>query len=611
MTENHSLEAQVAAQLRELEIATIAIIDDAFDAPRPSEEMYQGLVAALNDERGREIISRIVGIDVEDLDPDQLNTHTLLEQLWRCAIDESAEREETLGRLFAEQLDRRAPLDHMAQKLLALDVVRVQRLSPSDQAELHDAQIWFFDLFWKIDDTEDAWKISAKIARAQFGNRHMDPPICFLMSSDGARLEELQTAFRDEACCPAGYFKAFDKAHLEETDPEFSFMRWLKDSLDEKKVRFRRIVMGLARAMLQAAQGAVDHYKATLRGLAPEDYAHIYRFALKQEGAPLGTYMLWLFEPLFENYLRCDDHVHGYRSRLDVLGDADVPWFEITEHIPSFRLSEVHRARIWEAVPRENPKRLYQGELLSGHGKKWLVLNANCDLAYSEHDETRPQKDVSLLLLPGQVTPFSIEGVGAHVTEFYQETQETRGGGLQILHIRWDFGSANSVSYQNYATHYERLGYRLRSPHIAEIVQEWTNRVARFGTPVSPPIIRRVLVLELWWRKNSDEDWNRINPVHPHGVFIFSSAKIQQIAFADASKLADEIRELIVGRVPANILNSQVAELRKMPEGLTITKSLVKITKTFGVSIGNQTHAGSNYTLLLITEPITTYGTHD
>lgn len=599
---------EIGNLLRELGIRTVAIIDDAFDPPKPSVLTYETLTELLQNDEARDILVRVTGI--EELDPDVLNQREHLLRLWGFAIDENSENHNALKQLFFEQLERREPLIYMAKMLRELDVT-VHELTTDEGASLHEADVWFFDLFWDTDlEAAESWKISAGIAQQQFAKCHMEPPLFFLMSSDTERLAQLAEEFREMAKCPAGYFKTFDKRHLNEVDDEPTFIAWLKSSLDEKKVRFRRAVAGLTRAMANAAEGALERYRATLMQLAAEDYAHIYRFALKDEGAPLGSYMLWLFEPLFENYLRTDKDVHECRKNLDGLQESDIPWFDMAEQDPSSHLAEVHRARLWEKIPLERPSRLYQGELLTGHGEKWLVLNANCDLAYSEVSASRAQKEISLLLLPGQICEFSLAG---NRTEFYRESDNGR---LETVHIVWDFKNAVTVKYKDYNQHYTRVGWRLRSPHISEIVQEWSHQVTRFGTLVSPPIVRRLGVVELRWRANQNVDWYTHAMTVDHAAFAFVGKTVQEIKFVDMDKLAEEIQTAVGDGVPKAQLGSQLVALRsKGGAGLSLKslkRNCIQVSKTVGVSLGRPSEHPTDYLMLVVIDPFTTEATpHD
>ena len=122
-----------------------------------------------------------------------------------------------------------------------------------------------------------------------------------------------------------------------------------------------------------------------------------------------------------------------------------------------------------------------------------LVVNADCDLAYSANNPNRPfPADLSILLHPGRLVPphESVPG-GTKVTNLFV----VDGKSYKIV---WDHRKVVSKTYSEAKQWLVVEGYskvaRLAAPHALEIQQHFAAQLTRVGMPVAPPLARSATV---------------------------------------------------------------------------------------------------------------------
>lgn len=522
--------------LAKLNISRVAIIDDAYDPPHTTKELVEDLNALIDEEVPG--LAELLDLSEADLRTLRLFDNSQVEKLWRFASgqrdDELAAR---LREVFQNHVDRLAPLETLEDALCK--VVTVNRLAPSQASELRSADLWLFDLYWSTDPDGQAWGESARVARAQYESTdNEEAPVFVLMSEDDNALRRHKEEFRVAAAVPVGYFLTMDKSILSGDDPQQAMFEWLAETLDAKKITFHRRVYGLTRAIHRAGTAALERYRGHLDELAAEDFAHVYiNGGLEYEGAPLGSYMLWLLEPLFEHYLKENDAVRRCCDQLDALTADEIPQLELLERKPSGVLSEIFYARMWERSPKGIQEGLKQGDLLTRNGdpgKVFLVMNGDCDLVSSDR---RKKPGLSVLLLPGKVDA----DIGAVSTDFFQEQQQEGQRAVYLpRRIEWDINGVQVEPYRGITARHQKRGWRLRRPYLTEIVQRWGQNATRVGTPVRPPMVESVECVSVSVRQQSRWSVSKLEGHHYGGVYRRVSSKGKKklvVVFANAEKL--------------------------------------------------------------------------
>jgi len=556
--------ARIMSKLTQLKISRVGIVDDDYDPPRASYELNEMIQRVVFSDDVTDDLARKCEMTREELESIGHFDEELVQRLWKIASDERGPTADVLRtQVFSARLDALAPLWALKQTLEDAGS-QVEAFAPGSLERGVSAQLWFFDLMWKTSSAEDdVWKLSAEKVREQYSSETNSeaPPILVLMSFDENRLHKLEEAFRRYARVPVGYFLTLSKATLLEDNAPAALAAWLEDAVEHKKLEFRRSVHALTRAIRSAAKDALDRYDAALSNLAAEDYSHIYQNGVGHDGAALGSYMLWLFEPLFEHYIKQSRDVQRFQTDLDSLPEDRIPRFDLVSHEPSEALSEIFAARMWIRDARQIGEHLQQGDLVCNQTSDsrivFMVMNADCDMVVSS---SRSMKKISIILLEGKIekTP-----QGIRTTEYFHSED---GTSYAPRYISWDIDNVLAVPHQQVRMNYQKVGWRLRRPYLTEIVQVWSQRVARVGTPVAPTAMEQATGLLLSWRTKGEWQAVTLDPARWKCLTFARRARSGErlVVFRGADQLEQEI----VGRSAFKVVGGQLknSDLRKSIE---------------------------------------------
>jgi hypothetical protein len=261
--------------------------------------------------------------------------------------------------------------------------------------------------------------------------------------------------------------------------------------------------------------GIADKFIADVSKLGVEDYAYIQVLSLQEDGHPLGDYMLWLYSSYFGRLLFGGQAVRELQKAIDRMTFENLP---PTQTSPSSLLGEIYKASLFDmrdselghprapdqadgGGPADQPY-LQLGDLFlkDADGDVYMVLNAQCDLAFTPDSHHRPFKPAkTVLLIPGKLHPFETP-----ISEFDANKPRTElfEHDDKVYRILWDTKRVTAQPFGEFgnwlrANTYSAARYRLRLPFALQVQQLFASDLTRVGMPVAPPLSRPVAV-QLW-----------------------------------------------------------------------------------------------------------------
>jgi len=474
-------------------IADIGMIDDAFDPLQVDSLVDADVVsflAALEQEEDLQASLRAAGIELEkraDL------SDGVLRQLWeqRNVI---AGLETLLSVLLRRRSQIIADAEEIRSNIEALQLHVQEAGTTSDLSDEGRCKIILLDYY--LGD-EDQAAIDASVAKAvEIHGRCKERgeyPVFVLMSS--APLSPVQVEqFRKSSELIGGMFHHIPKTDLRN-----------RETLERKLMA---IAMSLPIApsmvsLIEAVERALSASRKLLsdkmRDLSLEDYAYIDRLALKEDGQPFGEYILWLFSGELHKLVFESDEVRAKCAEVDKTTFPNLP---VKQLVPSKNLAWMFRSAQFQDLPAEIPVHplgdkdnehllISLGDMfLNQQNSLWMILNPECDLAYSPKSKGRHfSKDKSVVLLPGNLQMLtdspSLEDENRLRTELFVH-------GNTEYRIIWDPKRVMTKPYGELKTWLEAEGYqrmyRLRLMYALQAQQRFIADFGRVGPPIAPPI---------------------------------------------------------------------------------------------------------------------------
>lgn len=493
-----SLDA-IRARLSEREITKFVVIDDAFDIP--TRESLDALCidqfwADVKDKEDAVKELTEIGLKCEDpfdMTPEQTTT------LYARVPGLNAARE-ACTQLFSGVLGKKKEVERFIKPLEDELKLTAVRLSSEQEFTETSARLIFLDYYLGPEKSGEA--IQAAVQRAESIYKaypeHGEKPLIILMSSfeDVAMHKE---EFRKRSRLIGGMFEFVPKKDLGNRDRLFLKVgSWAMGLAEGYKIQ--HFVEAIERSTKEATFQFVDGIKA----LTLEDYGHIQRLSLQEDGHPLGDYMLWLFGSFFGDLLFHKQlDVRKHQKTLDALWVDHAP---PCQQPPSIKLAEMYRAALFdpsveelgphplETSTKDEPHmRLGDLFLKDTTNEVFLVISPECDLAFSPRGKRGCDPDQSVLLIPGILQP--IHEPLPKGSDLRTELFEHNGSAYRILWNKKQVRSERLGKIGNCLRtfHYERRA-RFRLPYALMIQQAFAADLTRVGMPVAPPIYRPVVL---------------------------------------------------------------------------------------------------------------------
>jgi hypothetical protein len=522
----------IIERLRSNQIGTIAVIDDANDDIITDEvrddqiaEFWTFLRSKKSQEPPgafKEFTNLCQQIDIEvgghrDIDND------LLSQLW-VRRDTFTALANPVKRLFDSKIQKRTQINRICEQITrrcaegdrcSIEIKKLGR-DVNIPDDLQGASIVFLDYRMGADGAERSVHDAEKIAEQIYEEFHKHKmPLIVLMSSNPA-LETVKDNFRERSKLLGGLFHFVLKSDLEDQEKlGINLGAWAERR--EKGGEIQKFVNTIADAIEAVGQ---EFVKAT-RSLNLEDYAYIQNLSLASDGQPLGDYMLMLFSAhigsmLFEK----NDAVRTQQTIIDKISFDRLP---IKTSMPSPHLIEMYDSALFNkhlgdvsrhpSLPDlvdplgtqvdELTTALYSGENPSlSHGLLFIndeanevrmIVNAECDLAFTATGTRVCDADTSILIVPGILQEIRLnQTVPAGVrTEFFRYEEKS-------YRILWQISKVISIKYQQVLKQLRDDRFtpyaRLRLPYALEVQRAFVAHLTRIGMPVAPPLTMPVRV---------------------------------------------------------------------------------------------------------------------
>lgn len=333
---------------------------------------------------------------------------------------------------------------------------------------------------------------TANSIRSQEG-RADDQQIVLMSSIE--RVRDLRGEFRREAGIAGGAFAFIDKPDLNES--------W--------KIKAHLGMLGRARPYASAFSDYRTHMEEALvdarTGLLEMvddldigDYAFLQSRALMKDGHPLGDYVFWLLSSQLLALSFERETMRERQRKLDGLEFVGAP-FAATE--PSTVVANLlHSAlvtrntgplgphpRAMEGTPYADVPLIQLGDVFTDQNrtKAWVVMTADCDLAFSTVEERKPDVETPVMLVPGKpVKQQEAKSAADVATEGLVHREE-------VYRIVWDFKKWRSVPLGRLQEWLVGEGLdvsnrdRLRPLFALKLQQEFGAHLMRVGNPTMPP----------------------------------------------------------------------------------------------------------------------------
>jgi hypothetical protein len=487
---------RVAERLGSYGINRIAIIDDAYD--NPTREDFEG---------GEDLELFFAEVDA---DPE---ARAELANLGYEIANTSDISDEMLGRLFSERQNLTVLKGHCNRLFHQIDEKQSQ-LKPLYDSLKHDlglevdrygksgeltdltTKVIFIDYY--LGPGMDSYEVAKRIARETYGKYAKEPskPLIILMSSKEIS-EETIAAFRDESGLLGGTFYFVDKRDFSNKDKlHLKIGAWAMALPYSEKIQ--NFINGLQAAINKVS----EQFIKDIRKLSVDDYAYIQKLSLQEDGHPLGDYMVWLYSSYFGRLLFEAPTVREQQEVIDKMTFEDLPPSQVK---PTLQLAEIYRSALFASVddaqahPRDaegsEMMYLHLGDVFikEGETEVWMVINAQCDLAFAPDGLRQAKPERSILMISGRLRLLGdkLDESARNVPR--TELFERNGATYRIL---WNTKKVISPSHGEFKKWKEGLGYkrevRLRLPFALEVQRAFAADLTRVGMPVAPPIYQPV-----------------------------------------------------------------------------------------------------------------------
>lgn len=484
-------EHPIGVRLRESGINTIAIIDDAYDAPVLGVDFDPDDVAAfLKTLRDEEHVKAQLEEAFGPITDEASITSEVTSKLWDwCKAGELGALKDVVERLLQKKLEQLRDVERVRAHLKTLGFEPLALGKNGDPP--NDARLVFLDYVLDPTATMDLAALSTQKATALYERAgDQDKPFIVLMS-DRPGAAEQRDNFRQRSRLLGGMFGFISKEDA--SSAETLFLRLASWGIGNQT---HHDLQRFVETVLSALGDVTNTFRERVLALGVQDYAFIQQLSLHEEGHPLGDYVLWLFESSLGHTLREHAGVRSQQSNLDTMRfEKCLP----CHNPPSQRIAEFYLSAITEpavgdlsAHPHDEGGTvplLGLGDIFVNDDtdRVLMVATAACDLAFSPLGGRKCDPEQPVYLAPGKLQALSDrDGAGSDVrTELLSHKTKPH-------RILWDYKHTESKRLKEVWKYLEEEKYqrrwRLRLPYALVVQQAFANQITRVGLPVAPPV---------------------------------------------------------------------------------------------------------------------------
>lgn len=508
----------IAALFAEKQFSSITLVDDVFD-PLTVEAISQDRIAQFfaEVEQDDALVSELVKIGVRARTSRELSSADL--QLIDSNTEALDKLKEHARTLLADIKAKRADLAEIKANLTELQVGVTEAGIATAVSDV-TCKVYLLD-YYLGPVNEGSVQAAVDCARRIYDGHPESKPIIVLMSS-GKLTQEAVRDFRKRSRLLGGMFQFISKEKLKD-----------KDSFRRKMVAVAKSlpVAHLIEALIQSVEDSLDSVKnefaERIRDLSLEDYIYVQEVA-GVDGHPFGDYLLWLFNADLRRRVFENEDVESKQRAVDALPMLNVPPRQL---MPSPSLAEMYKTALFRDMPPsvqphpQSPERdplLALGDIfVNSQRELYMVLNPECDLAFSPSSGDRPfPRNKSITLIPGDLQPLhktlAKENEGKPRTDFFVQ-------GHEVYRIVWDtkrvitkqYGSMNEWLRENQLIR----ACRLRLMYSLQVQNAYAADFSRIGPPIAPPIFDPVRI-ELFIPNAAGRAERILGPLDRHAALV-------------------------------------------------------------------------------------------
>jgi len=510
----------IAARFRSSDITKAAIIDDAFETPDVTNGQISEFWSKVEDSGDMLAELRKYGNDIAS---ENDISESILDSLWEQRDAKGPLKDVLSTTLFCHAFQKLVDLRLLRDCLYSVGITDVREFGPKDVKLTTDISLVFLD--FSLDghapsisesDLEDPVKLatltvprlSCEMAKSIWEQYGQNKPFLVLIS-DHIEAWPLKGNFLEESHVLGGLFGFISKKEFANSDAVLVRLASWGIGCPSCQTLQRFVT-----ETVSAIKTVADDFQRTVSALDVHDYAHIQQLALKQEGHPLGEYLVWLFESLLANQFRSHSGLQQAQRDVDRLVfsnclpcDNSTVGTTLTQaywKAQTLPVDEV-AAHPWDAT---NLRSLFGlGDLFLNDDctLAHVLVNAPCDLRFVplEGSKRRWKEELALVFVTGSVEPYR----HSHRSEGVEVTTEFVWHKNRCLRIVWDVTKPITVINRDSATYLlsnslKRI-CRLRPLYALAIKTEFVNALTRLGTPVTPPMMQ-LRDVEIWMKGGKD-----------------------------------------------------------------------------------------------------------
>ena len=316
-----------------------------------------------------------------------------------------------------------------------------------------------------------------------------NPPLVILMSRS-ENLEAKRDEFRDDVGLIDSGFRILRKADLEEGTRFNDQLERLAQNQNET-LRLARFFAALDDGATHAARSAL----VLMRRMKLSDILQIQQLLLDVEGEPTGSYLVDVFDRVFQHELEGEQNI--------IEAAVDLNEFSTAQHPPPYVAGSAELQELVARTLTQHPERLKlpgSAESLVSFGDLLRVVPSDDHDTEETASDVAPTRSASFSLLPATYSVVPHRAYCCLLVRLKELTPQTwsYGGGARTFAItldgathwvQWDLKHVDTVSWdqldEGFAKGTLEVVARLRESHALELQQRVLAGLGRVGL-VSP-----------------------------------------------------------------------------------------------------------------------------